>query len=102
MRLFRCALAALFAAGVVTMVTAQPGQRPGGFGGGFDIDSLVFTNTALQEDLKVTDAQKEKIKPVAEKLAALNKKRGEAFSGGKFDKEKFADLREEGKKLSEE
>jgi len=101
MRAMRCLLAAVLAAGLVTMVAAQPG--PGfGRGGGIDVDDLVFTNTALQEDLKVTDAQKEKIKPLAEKITALNKKRGEAFSGGKFDKEKFAELREEGKKLSEE
>jgi hypothetical protein len=105
MRLFRCFLAAALAAGIVTMVTAQQGQRPNfGRGGGFDLDDLVFTNTALQEDLKVTDAQKEKLKPVAEKLTALSKKRGELFGKGfkGVDKDKAAELREEGKKVAEE
>jgi hypothetical protein len=97
-------LAAFLAAGIVTVVAAQPGT--GGFGrGGGDVETLVFTNAALQEELKITDAQKDKFKPVSTKLADLSKKRSEMFGkGGKggFDKEKFAELQEEGKKVGEE
>jgi hypothetical protein len=99
MRAIRCLLAAVLAAGIVTVVAAQPG---GGFGfGGQDVDILVFSNTALQDEIKVTAAQKEKMKPIADKYADLTKKRFEAFKDG-FDKEKMAELREEGKKVNEE
>ncbi len=103
MRAIRCMLAAFLAAGIVTVVAAQPGT--GGFGrGGGDVETLVFTNTALQEEIKLTDAQKEKLKPIATKYADLTKKGQEMFGkGGKgFDKEKFAEFREEGKKVGEE
>lgn len=104
MRAIRCMLAAFLAAGIVTVVAAQPGA--GGFGrGGGDVETLVFTNAALQEEIKLTDAQKEKLKPVATKYADLSKKRSEMFGkGGKggFDKEKFTELQEEGKKVAEE
>ncbi|MBM3979604.1 MAG: hypothetical protein FJ304_04845 [Planctomycetes bacterium] len=104
MRAIRCMLAAFLAAGIVTVVAAQPGT--GGFGrGGGDVETLVFTNAALQEELKITDAQKDKFKPVSTKLADLSKKRSEMFGkGGKggFDKEKFTELQEEGKKVAEE
>jgi hypothetical protein len=102
MRLFRCFLAALLAAGIVTVVAAQPGF--GGGGGSPDVESLVFTNTALQDEIKVTAEQKEAIKPVAEKMEGLAKKRAEMFTGGKgkFDKDKFAELKEEGDKVTAE
>jgi hypothetical protein len=101
MRLFRCCLAALLAAGIVTVVAAQPGG--GGFGGGTpDVENLVFTNAAVQDDLKITDAQKEKFKPVVDKQTETGKKFREAFSGGKFDKDKFADLNKEREANSEE
>jgi hypothetical protein len=102
MRGIRCVLAAVLAAGIVTVVAAQPGRMF--FGGGQDVHTLVFTNAALQEEIKVTPAQKEKIKPFADKYTELNKKRGEMFAKGfkDFDKEKAAELREEGKKLDEE
>ena len=101
MRAFRCFLAALLAAGIVSMVTAQPG---GGFGGGFgtpDVESLVMTNTAMQEDIKLTDAQKEKLKPIVDKQTDLNKKFREAFSDG-FDKDKFTELNKERQDLAAE
>lgn len=106
MRPFRCFLAALLAAGIVTMVAAQPG-RFGGFGfGGTDVESLVFTNAALQQEVKLTDAQKEKIKPVADKMSDLTKKGAEMFGGGfkkgGGDKEKFTEFQEQGKKVAEE
>ncbi len=105
MRGIRCAVAAVLAAGIVTVVAAQPG---GGFGGGFggqDINTLVLTNTALQEELKITADQKTKLKPAADKQAELAKKQRELFGGGKkgeFDKEKFTAIQEEGKKVAEE
>lgn len=105
MRAIRCAVAALLVAGMVAVVGAQQ-PRPGGFGfgGGGDLTSLVLSNTALQEELKVTAEQKEKFKPLVDKQTELNKKMREAFGGGKggFDKEKMADLRDEGKKVGEE
>ncbi len=72
-----------------------------GGGGGQDVETLVFTNVALQTELKITEAQKEKMKPVTEKFTDLNKKRMEMFKEG-FDKEKFSELRDEGKKIAEE
>ncbi len=103
MRAFRCFLAALLAAGIVSMVTAQPGGF-GGFGGfrGGDVDSLVLTNTALQEEIKLTDAQKEKFKPIIDKQTDLNKKSREVFSGGNFDKDKFAEINKERQTLAAE
>jgi len=107
MRAIRCLLAAVLAAGIVTVVAAQ--QPGGGFGfggGGNDVNTLVFTNAALQEDLKVTADQKTKLKPGADKLADLGKKRGELFGkgGGKggFDKEKLTEFQDETKKVNEE
>lgn len=103
MRAIRCTVAALLVAGIVAVVGAQP-RQPGGGGGGFGIDlnSLVLNNEALQTELKVTAEQKEKLKPVTEKQTELNKKMRDAFGGGKFDKDKMADLREEGKKIGDE
>ena len=105
MRAIRCAVAALLVAGIVAVVGAQPGGGRFGGGGGGDLTSLVLTNVALQEDLKITAEQKEKFKPVGEKLTALNKKRAEMFGGGgkgKFDKDKATELQDEGKKVAEE
>ena len=73
MRAIRCLLAAVLAAGIVTVVAAQPGGGFG-FGGQQDVDTLVFTNTALQEEIKVTAEQKTKMKPIADKYTDLNKK----------------------------
>jgi Spy/CpxP family protein refolding chaperone len=100
MRAFRCFLAALLAAGIVSMVTAQPG----GFGGGFgtpDVESLVMTNAALQQEVKITDAQKDKFKPIVDKQTELGKKFREAFSDG-FDKDKFTELNKERQDLAAE
>ena len=100
MRAIRCLLAAVLAAGIVeTVVAAQPG---GGFGfGGQDVDyDLVFTNTALQEEIKVTAEQKEKLKPIADKYADWGKKIGAAFK--EKDKDKITEAFDEGKKVGEE
>jgi hypothetical protein len=102
MRAIRCAVAALLVAGMVAVVGAQQ-PRQGGGGGGGDLTTLVLSNTALQEELKVTADQKEKLKPVADKQAEYFKKAfGGGFGKGKVDKDKQAEIREEGKKLSEE
>ena len=102
MRAIRCVLAAVLAAGIVTVVTAQPGRQQ--FGGGVDVNTLVLTNAALQEEIKVTAAQKEKFKPVAEKQTELAKKGRELFAKGfkGVDKDKIAEMQEEGKKVAEE
>jgi hypothetical protein len=102
MRAVRGLLAAILAAGIVTMVAAQPG---GGFGfGGQDVNTLVLTNTALQEEIKLTDAQKEKFKPALDKQAEMTKAFTDMFKGGKggFDKEKFTELNEKRTKVAEE
>ncbi len=103
MRVIRCFVAALLAAGMVTLVSAQPG--PGGFGGfgGIDVTTAVLTNTALQEEIKVSDDQKEKFKPLSDKQAEFARELRDAFGGGgKFDKEKFAEINEKRTKLNEE
>ena len=91
MRVSRFLAAALFAAGAVAVVEAQPGGRQqGGFGGG--VHGMVLNNKALQDELKVTDEQKEKLKAVADKQAEQNKKRGEALKEAGGDREKMKDL----------
>src|SRR3954454_20116563 len=107
MRAIRCAVAALLAAGIVTVVGAQQPFRPGGGGGGFgDVNTLVLTNKVLQEELKVTDAQKEKFKAQADKAAEYFKGIGDKYKDAKGDKDKFKEINEavqkEGAKLAEE
>jgi len=97
MRGIRCLVAAVLAAGIVTMVAAQPGRQPGGGGGrGQDTVMLVLTNAALQEEVKVTDAQKEKFKSITEKQTEMFKKAGEGFkdkfTDAKGDKDKFREI----------
>jgi len=96
MRAIRCCVAALLAAGIVTMVAAQPG-RQGRFGfGQQDTYMLVLTNTALQEEVKVTDAQKETFKTIVTKQEEMSKKANEGlkekFQDAKGDKEKLTEL----------
>jgi hypothetical protein len=101
MRAIRCFVAAVLAAAMVSVVAAQPGGFGfGGFGG--DLSLLVLSNKDLQEELKVTDAQKEKFKAASEKQNEMMKEWREAFSGGKFDKEKFTEMREKGEKINAE
>lgn len=96
MRAIRCCVAALLAAGIVTMVAAQPG-RQGRIGfGQQDTYLLVLTNTALQDEVKATDAQKEAFKSIVTKQEEMSKKVNEGlkekFQDAKGDKEKFAEL----------
>lgn len=106
MRQSRFLAAGLFLVGVVAVMEAQQ-PRQGGFGrGGFDVVSMVTSNTDLQSELKVTDAQKEKLKAIADKEAETRKKAFEGFKGGKggFDKDRFAEFqkaREENRKAIE-
>jgi Spy/CpxP family protein refolding chaperone len=87
MRASRLLMAGLFVVSTVMVVSAQPG----GFGGGkgkISVSSQVATNVALQEELKVTDAQKAKLKVISDAA----KKRGEAFKEAAGDKEKLKEL----------
>ena len=103
MRASRWLVAGLFVASTVVVSAQQPGRQGGGKGG---LAAQVLSNTALQDELKVTDAQKEKLKGVADKQAEARKKFGEAFKSAGGDKEKakelFAELQKDGEKLQEE
>ncbi|MBX9624438.1 MAG: hypothetical protein K2X82_11570 [Gemmataceae bacterium] len=107
MRASRWVAAVLFAAGAVAVIEAQPGGfgGRGGFGGG-GVNALVLTNSALQAELKVTAEQKEKLKPLAEKQAALQKRMPEIFKEAAGDKDRmkelFGEMREQGEKLQAE
>ncbi|QJW99186.1 hypothetical protein [Frigoriglobus tundricola] len=99
MRGIRCVLAAVLAAGIVTVVAAQPGRQMGGFGGGQDTVTLVLTNKALQEEVKVTDEQKSKFKEIAAKQMEMGKKAmagmKDKFEEAKGDKDKMKEVFEE-------
>lgn len=103
MRAMRCVLAGVLAAAIVTAVAAQPGGF-GGFGGAQDVNTLVLTNAALQDELKVTADQKAKLKPLAEKQAEQAKASRELFAKGfkNIDKEAATEMFEKGQKLNEE
>jgi hypothetical protein len=97
MRATRFALAAALAVGMVGIVSAQPG---GGFGfGGNDTTVLLLTNKALQEELKITDTQKEKFKEATTKQTEATKKLFEGlkdkFADAKGDKDKFKEIMED-------
>ena len=96
MRAIRVFVAALLAAGMVTVLSAQPGRQPGGFGG-FNQDTvlMVLTNEDLQKEVKVTDAQKEKFNEIAEKQQETQKKASEGM------REKFADAKGDQDKMRE-
>lgn len=75
---------------VVTLTLILEAQQPRSGGGGqLNTTNLVLTNKALQEELQITDAQREKFKDVAEKLAELNKKRQAAIKDAAGDKDKL-------------
>jgi Spy/CpxP family protein refolding chaperone len=114
MRCGRLLAAGLFVVGLATMVEAQrPNRQPGqggtgGFGRGFmDVNTLVLSNEALQEEVKITADQKTKFKPVADKQAELQKKMTEMFKGGGGgNKGKggggFAEIQKDREKIAEE
>src|SRR5262245_49564636 len=83
----RVALAAVLTAGIVATTTAQPprrGQGGGfgmGFGGGFSAYGMLANNKVLQEEIKVTDEQKDKLK---EAMKPINEERAEMMKGFNF------------------
>jgi Spy/CpxP family protein refolding chaperone len=101
MRASRFLAVALFVAGAVLVVEAQQPRRGGG-GFGLDPTVLVVNNKDLQEELKVTDAQKEKFAGVIEKQKKQAESFKGAFGGGGFDKEKFAEIQKERTALNDE
>jgi Spy/CpxP family protein refolding chaperone len=96
MRAVRGLLAAVLAAGIVTVVAAQPGGGFGFGGGTQDTFVIVLNNKALQEEVKVTDEQKTKFKSITEKQTELTKKATEGmkekFTDAKGDKDKMTEL----------
>ncbi|QDU22215.1 hypothetical protein [Urbifossiella limnaea] len=88
MRTMRWPLVAFLTGAMVVMVSAQqPGGRQGGGKGG--LTAQVLTNAALQEELKVTEDQKAKLKAHSEKSLASMKDR---FKDAGGDKEKFGTI----------
>jgi len=84
-------MVALFAVGAVVVVEAQqPGRTGGGFG--INVYTSVLSNKDLQTELKITDEQKEKFKPITEKNTEAGKKNRDAFkdAGDDDDKKKAA------------
>ena len=95
---------AVLVAGSVQAQRPQPGQ-PGQGGragfGGLQI-SAVLTNKDLQEELKVTDDQKSKLKDVTAKSTEITKKMADLRGGGQPDREKMAEVLKEVTALGEE
>src|SRR5437762_351899 len=112
MRGGRLLAAVLFLVGLVTVLEAQQPGRQGGQGGGMfgrggtDVNTVILTNEALQEEIKVTAEQKEKFKPVAAKQTEFQKKMAEmAGKGGKGGKGKgggFAEIGKERQAIADE
>ena len=102
----RLSLAAGLAVSVFGSAQAQrpqqgQGGRQGGFGGA--TISLVLSNKDLQEELKVTDDQKLKLKDVTAKTTELAKKGTELRAGGgRPDADKMAEFTKERTALTEE
>jgi Spy/CpxP family protein refolding chaperone len=89
---------ALFVVSAVVVVEAQQPRRGGGGFGQINATTLVLSNKDLQAELKVTDEQKEKFKPVADKQSEMAKKQREAFKDAGGDKDKFKELFAENQK----
>ena len=92
---------AVLVAGSVQAQRPQPGQGGRAGFGGLQI-SAVLTNKDLQEELKVTDDQKGKLKDVTAKSAELTKKLADLRGGGQPDREKMAELMKEVTAIGEE
>jgi hypothetical protein len=89
-------LTAGLAVAFVSLTIAQP-MRPGG---GIQVnDTTLLAAKKVQEELKLTDAQKEAITKLNEKRATLMK---DVFSDGKFDRDKLAKVNEEMTKATNE
>lgn len=92
---------AVLVAGSVQAQRPQPGQGGRAGFGGLQI-SAVLTNKDLQEELKVTDDQKGKLKDVTAKSTELTKKLADLRGGGQPDREKMAELMKEVTAIGEE
>lgn len=93
----------LSAAVLVAATSVASAQRqPGGNRAAVSVIPQVATNKDLQADLKVTDAQKEKFKDPAAKLAEVTKKMTDLRAGGQPDREKMTEVRAEQTKVNEE
>lgn len=115
MRVGRFVMVGVLTAGLVVLAAQADAQQPRqkgkgqgftGFGGGntFNVPARVLDNKVLQDELKITAEQKEKLKPVADKQAEFTKKQGQRFGGGKggFDKEKAAEATKERQAMQDE
>lgn len=100
MRTMRWPLVAFLSGAMVVMVSAQQPGRQGGFK--VNLVGQVATNTALQEELKLTEEQKTKVKAASEKYLAGLKDRFSAFKDAAGDKEKLQELIAKGAKDAEE
>lgn len=100
MRASRWVMVALFVVSAVLVVEAQQ-PRPGGGGFAVNVYNAVLTNKDLQEELKVTDAQKEKFKTSADKLSEFNKGAFEIFKNAGGDKDKLKEALAERTKETE-
>lgn len=94
------------ACGVATAQRQPGGNRPAGGMGAASLAPQVVSNKDLQADLKVTDAQKEKFKDPAAKLADVQKKQRDLFGAGgggaRPDMTKMQEVRVEMTKVNEE
>jgi Spy/CpxP family protein refolding chaperone len=108
MRASRFLMVGLFLAGAVAVIEAQQPRQPGGFGGfgRGGLTTQVITNKDLQEELKITDAQKEKLKAAADRQEEMQKKFRDSFKEFGKDrdkaKERFAEMQKENEKATEE
>jgi len=116
MRVGRFVMVGVLTAGLVVLAAQADAQQPrqkgkgqgfGGFGGGntVNVTARVLDNKVLQDELKITPEQKEKLKPVADKQAEFTKKQGTRFGGGGkggFDKEKAAEATKERQAMQDE
>jgi hypothetical protein len=85
-------LFAFMALGTILVVVAATAQaQRGGFGGGTQSAYQLLANKSVQEELKLTDDQKSKVKEVTDKIFAEAKEKG--FGGGGF--KNFKDMSQE-------
>lgn len=101
----RFVLTAAVAVAATSLAAAQ-GRQPGTGAGRANVSIIpqVASNKDLQADLKVTDAQKEKFKDSAAKLADVQKKMADLrpAGGGRPDQAKMTEVRAEQTKVNEE
>lgn len=107
--LSRCVLAAAVAVGVGSAAVAQPpgggrgGFGGGMFGGGLNVYTLVATNKALQDEVKVTDEQKTKLEAA---LKPIQEEQDKAFprpmagGGGQRERPTEEQMKERAEKMA--